>query len=280
MTSSSFPFTSEQFRDLYDPNRPAGYPGNHFAFRHAVNVLHERKARTLVEIGVGSGNAISIFADSDLDFYGIDNKEEMVDKSRKRMQDLGLPADNISWADIEDSISLSGLRRVGGFDGLVAMGVLPHVTFEQAALKNMFHLLAPGGTAFVECRNQLFSLFTFNRFTYEFILHDLLDGVDPDVKRHTDDFLKTRLDVANPPPPKGHAAKQHNPLAIDRVFQDVGFVNITIRPFHYHAAIPRFESEIGGPFRSESIRLENEPSNWRGLFLCSAFLVEAQRPID
>jgi hypothetical protein len=26
--------------------------------------------------------------------------------------------------------------------------------------------------------------------------------------------------------------------------------------------------------------LENEPSGWRGLLLCSAFVVQAQRPID
>ena len=280
MSKTPFVFTHEDFIDLYDAERSMGYPGNHFAFRHVLNVLHERKAKRLVEVGVGNGNAISVFSDANLEFWGIDNNQEMVAKAEARMREYKLPENRVSWGDIEDSITLTSLRNSGGFDGLVAMGVLPHVAFEFPALRNMFHLLNPGGTAFVECRNKLFSLFTFNRFTYEFIMEDLLGDVEPEVKKHTEDFLETRLDTNVPPPPQGHAATQHNPLTIDRTFAEAGFTNVVVKPFHYHAAIPRFEKSIGGPFRAESIRLENEPSDWRGLFLCSAFLVEAQRPLD
>jgi len=280
MTTSPFTFNHENFDDLFDANRSMGYPGNHFAFRHVLNILHERDARRLVEVGVGNGNAISFFSGPRLEFWGFDNNPDLVDKSKLRMQQYDLPQERILWGDIEDSITLTALRNSGGFDGLVAMGVLPHVSFERPALRNMFHLLNPGGTAFVECRNKLFSLFTFNRFTFEFIMEDLLGDVDPEVTKHTEDFLKTRLDTDVPPPPQGHAARQHNPLTIDRTFFEAGFTNVVVRPFHYHAAIPRFEKSIGGPFRAESIRLENETSDWRGLFLCSAFLVEAQRPLD
>src|SRR5215207_5224774 len=31
--------------------------------------------------------------------------------------------------------------------------------------------------------------------------------------------------------------------------------------------------------RAPSIRLEHEPSGWRGLFLCSAFFVQARKPL-
>ncbi|MEY3749524.1 MAG: hypothetical protein RLZZ449_1420 [Actinomycetota bacterium] len=278
VTHGDHSLTHEQFEDLFDPNRDGGYPGNHVAFRHVVNVLHERGARRLVEVGVGSGNAIPIFAGAGLDFYGFDNKPEMVSKSTSAMKKNGLPENHISWGDIEDSISLSPVRNSGPFDGLVAMGVLPHVAHERAALRNMWQLVKPGGTIFVECRNKLFSLVTFNRFTYEFIMEDLLGDVDQDVREASSEFLKTRLDTEMPPRPTGHAAKQHNPLDVDHLFTDAGFVNVSVVPFHYHAAIPRLEKTLGGPFRTESIKLENEPSGWRGLFLCSAFMVEAQRP--
>jgi hypothetical protein len=109
-------------------------------------------------------------------------------------------------------------------------------------------------------------------------MDDLLFDVEASLREESAKFLKTKLDTDMPPPPKGHPAKQHNPLDIDKVFADAGFENISVVPFHYHAAVPRLEKQLGASFRTESINLENEPSGWRGLFLCSAFIVEAQRP--
>lgn len=280
MTSDASSITAEQYQQLWDPALDGGYPANHFAFRQVLNVLHEQGAERMVEIGVGQGRAIPIYTAAGIDLYGVDNNPEMVDTSAKVVADMGLPADRISWGDIEDSVSLSGVRRQGPFDALLAMGVLPHVDHEKVALENMRHLIKPGGSVFVECRNKLFSLVTFNRFTYEFIMDDLLAGVSGEVKNVAGEFLKSRVDVEIPPKPAGHEAKYHNPLDIHEVFEAAGLVDVRVRPFHYHAAMPRFEKELGEAFRAESIALENEPSNWRGLFLCSAFVVEARRPSD
>jgi len=280
MTSDAESITPEEYQRLWDPDLEGGYPANHFSFRQVLNVLHDEGAQTLVEVGVGQGRAIDIYTAAGIDIYGFDNNPEMVDASAAVMAEAGLPADRISWGDIEDSVSLSGIRRQGPFDSLLAMGVLPHVDHERAALENMRQLVKPAGSVFVECRNKLFALVTFNRFTYEFIMDDLLDGVSGPVKDAAGEFLKTRVDVDIPPKPSGHEAKYHNPLTVDELFYEAGFVDVRIRPFHYHAAMPRFEKELGAAFRAESIALENEPSDWRGLFLCSAFVVEAHRPDD
>jgi 2-polyprenyl-3-methyl-5-hydroxy-6-metoxy-1,4-benzoquinol methylase len=280
MTSDASSITAEQYQQLWNPDLDGGYPANHFAFRQVLNVLHEQGARRMVEIGVGQGRAIPIYTAAGIDIYGVDNNPEMVQISSSVMEQSGLPVDRISWGDIEDSVSLSVARRHGPFDALLAMGVLPHVAHERVALENMRHLVSPGGSVFVECRNKLFSLVTFNRFTYEFIMDDLLAGVSGDVKDAAGEFLKTRVDIDIPPKPTGHEAKYHNPLDIHQVFEAAGFVDVRVLPFHYHAAMPRFEKEFGAAFRAESIALENEPSDWRGLFLCSAFVVEAHRPSD
>lgn len=270
--------SSEAYQALWDPDLDGGYPANHFAFRQVLNVLHENGAQRLVEIGVGGGRAIPIFTAAGIEIHGVDNNAEMVDISAAVMAEAGLPADRISWGDIEDSLSLSAIRQRGPFDALLAMGVLPHVTHEVAALENMRHLVEPGGRVFVECRNKLFSLVTFNRFTYEFIMDDLLAGVSGPVKDAAGEFLRSRVDVDVPPQPTGHPAKYHNPFEVDELFEAAGFTDVRVRPFHYHASMPRFEKELGAAFRAESIALENEPSGWRGLFLCSAFVVEARRP--
>lgn len=280
MSADAQSVTADQYERLWDPELEGGYPANHFAFRQVLNVLHDEGAQRMVEIGVGQGRAIPIFTAAGIEMYGVDNDTDMVEMSAAVMAQAGLPSDRMFWGDIEDSVSLSGIRRHGPFDALLAMGVLPHIDYEKVALENMRHLVKPGGTVFVECRNKLFSLVTFNRFTYEFIMDDLLAGVTGAAREAASNFLKTRVDVDVPPKPTGHAAKYHNPLDVHEVFEAAGFDKVRIRPFHYHASMPRFEKELGAAFRAESIALENEPSDWRGLFLCSAFVVEAHRPAD
>jgi 2-polyprenyl-3-methyl-5-hydroxy-6-metoxy-1,4-benzoquinol methylase len=237
-----FSFTHEQYQDLFNPNREGGYPGNHVAYRHALNVLHERKANRLLEVGVGSGLAIPVFSGAGMEFFGFDNNPEMVAKSKMEMQKYGLPDDHVVWGDIEDSISLSPIRNSGQFDGLVAMGVLPHVTHERAALRNMWHLVKPGGTIFVECRNKLFSLVTFNRFTYEFILDDLLMGVDPAVRDATAAFLKTRLDTDMPPTPS--RCRTRNPAIVLLV---KSFDSLPEATMNYSTVKPRDNTQTAVP---------------------------------
>lgn len=275
---TGFELTEEAYRNLWDTSAAGGYPANHFAFRQILNVLHERGAKSILEVGVGHGSAIAIYEAAGIEISGFDINPEMVEKSRAAMRQWNLPESRVTWGDIEDSVSLSPWRTQGQFDAVLAMGVLPHVNYEHVALENMRHLVKPGGTVFVECRNKLFSLVTFNRFTREFIMDDLLAGVSGDVRDAADEFLKTRVDPDMPPKPAGHEARYHNPLEVDQLFYDAGFTNVVIRPFHYHAAMPRLEGPLGEAFRRESIALENEPSDWRGLFLCSAFVVQADRP--
>lgn len=284
-SGTEFSMTPDEYQHLWDADSEGGYPANHFAFRQVISAMREARidkksgAPRLLEVGIGHGNAISIFSSAGYDVWGFDNDPTMVAKSQGKFHDLGLPASRVKWGDVEDSLSLSKFDAEGGFDSVLAMGVLPHVTHERVALENMRQLLKPGGTVFVECRNKLFSLVTFNRFTYEFIMDDLLGDVSGPVRDAADEFLKSRLDTDIPARPSGHEPKYHNPLTIDQTFLDAGFTNVQIMPFHYHAAMPRFEKPLAEAFRAESIALENEPSGWRGLFLCSAFVVQAQRPV-
>lgn len=267
---------SDALRDL---NAPGGYPANHFAFQHVLNVLAEREATTLLEIGVGGGRAIPIFTEAGLDMWGMDNDATCVSDSRAVLATLGLDESVVVWGDIEDSLSYGPLRSVAPFDAILAMGVLPHVHQERAALRNMRALLKPGGRVFVECRNALFSLVTFNRYTYEFLMDEVFAGASTTMRSALDAMLRERLAVDVPPPPaSGHAPVFHNPFTVASVFEAAGFEDVSVHPFHYHAAPPMLERADPQSFRDDSVALENEPSDWRGLFLCSAFIVEAANP--
>ena len=258
-----------------------GYPANHFAFQRIANALIDARATRILEVGVGRGNALPLLVSLGLEVSAIDTSDEAVEASRQRLSALGHDPGRVIQADIEDPITYAPLAADGAFDALVSLGVLPHVRHERQTLLNMRSLVRPGGEVYVEFRNKLFSLFTFNRYTYEFIMDDLLGDVDEGLRSAVGERLGGRLDMEVPPVSTGgHAARFHNPFEVIDEFTAAGFTGVEAWPFHYHAGPPSFEASHPQEFRDESIALEHETSGWKGLFLCSAFIIRARRPME
>ncbi len=264
---------SNTYAELNNPE--IGYPANHFAFRSMLNSFVDNGARNIVEIGIGHGNAIPVFTAAGLHVSGFDNNPELVNESKAMAKEFGQDSNNVIFGDIEDPLTYASLAERGNFDALVAMGVMPHVRHDEQSLLNMAALVRPGGELFIEFRNSLFSLITFNRFTYEFIMDELLVDVSPEMRAIVDTELRTKFDVTKSGPT---SSKFHNPFEVAEVFEDLGFEDVDVIPFHYHAGMPSLESSNPKEFRVESVTLQNESSGWRGLFLCSAFVVHAFVP--
>jgi hypothetical protein len=197
----------------------------------------------------------------------------------------GLDRSLIQWGDIEDATTIAAQLKNGQFDAVVAAGVLPHVRNDALTLENVGMLVRSGGRVLIEFRNKLFSLFTFNRNTKEFILDDILAGVSGDVKdavaRELDKRLATDLpavrSVAEGDAGPGYdliPAKFHNPFELLDLFERHGYREPKIHWYHYHPASPMLQESLGPAFRKAAMALEHEGS-WRGWFLCSAGVVEA-----
>jgi SAM-dependent methyltransferase len=240
----------------------------------------------VIEVGVGEGTPLSTLGKAGIDVWGFDISTEMVKKSKETMQKSGMNPEQIFWGDIQDPTTYIHCVKSGQFDGLIAMGVMPHVENDDVVLQNMSTLIRPGGTVFIEFRNKLLSLFSLNRYTADFILNDLLAGVDDEVKNVVKKDLESRLRMDMPPvrdtiegsDAPGYDAipsKFHNPFEVIEQFKKHGFINIRLLWYHYHPSMPYLEGSMPDKFRKEAIKLEHEPSNWRGYFLCSAFVVEA-----
>lgn len=256
-----------------------GYPANHFAWRVVLASARERGARSLVEIGVGGGNGVPHVLAAGLDFAGIDHSPDMVDTTRRIVSDLGGDPDRVIVADADDPASLSALPGAGSFDTLVGLGIMPHAHDQEGTVANLAELVRPGGELFLEFRNSMFSLITFNRFTTDFIADDLLPEVSTATRERVWDFVADRVAMDRPPlPSSGVEASYDNPLALVPRFQALGYEGVTVHPFHYHAGMPALESADPKAFREESLALEDDASGWRGLFLCSAFLLRLVRP--
>ena len=122
-----------------------GYPANHFAFQVILPALADLSARRVLEVGIGDGNAIPLLAGAGFDLAGFDIDPHRVERSRARIQEYGIPGDAVTWGDIEDATTYATVKAEAGFDGLVALGVLPHVHREETTLRNMRALVRPGG---------------------------------------------------------------------------------------------------------------------------------------
>jgi 2-polyprenyl-3-methyl-5-hydroxy-6-metoxy-1,4-benzoquinol methylase len=263
------------------------YPANYFRLQILVRRLAALGLKRVYEIGVGEGTPLVAMSRLGLDVAGCDISEAMVTAARANFRAAGLPEELIQWGDAEDAGTLAGQLRVGKFDAVVAAGVLPHVRNDRLVLENAKMFLKPGGVALIEFRNKLFSLFTFNRLTKEFILDDLLEQVPAAVKSRVEAELDKRCAVDQPAIRTARAgaelgydeilSKFHNPFELQDLFRKAGFVDVAVHWYHYHPAMPMLEGAIGQDFRKAAMRLEHEGS-WRGMFLCSAGVIEARLP--
>jgi SAM-dependent methyltransferase len=280
--------TYRKFYDAAALAREGIYPAHYMRLQKLIKVFSDPDIRRVVEIGLGEGSPAFTLAAAGKDVYGFDISEEMVNQARALMREMPDIEKRVIRADINDPVTYISLLSNGFFDGLVAMGVMQHMEKDEFVLSNMAGLLRDGGKAFIMFRNKLFSLFTFNRHTYEFILHDLLQGVSPAVKDRVAGYLTSVLRTDLPPERTEVAgtkmnleapviSKFHNPFEVQPLMERCGFTNLRFHWYHYHPAMPSLQQDIKESFRQEAIRLEHEPSEWRGMFLCSAFVVEATR---
>jgi len=269
---------------LYDLS--ASYPANYFRLQLLLNSFFSKGIKRVIEVGVGEGTPLSTLGKAGIDIWGFDISAHMVKKSKENMVKNGMDPNQIFWGDIQDPATYAHALKDGQFDGLMAMGVMPHIGNDDMVLRNISRLVRPGGSVFIEFRNKLFSLFSFNRYTADFILNDLLAGVNSEIKDAVRKDLDSRLKMDMPPirdkmedsDAPGYDAimsRFHNPFEVSELFRKLGFRDIRLLWYHYHPALPHLEKNMPELFRREAIRLEHESSGWRGYFLCSAFVVEA-----
>ena len=280
-------YEREGIRDL-----SRGYPANFFRLQLLLNSFITNEVTRVIEVGVGEGTPLATLARAGMQVAGFDISHAMVERSKERMLEIGQDPEDIIWGDVEDPTSYTPLLRNGRYDALMAMGVMPHVRNDQQSLINMSTMVRPGGHVFIEFRNKLFSLFSFNRYTYEFIMDDLLDGVSDKMRGIVGEFLAERLAMDKPPVREHHyddesavgydaiLSKFHNPFEVTEQFEQLGFEDVQLLWYHYHPAMPLLSDVDPQEFREEAIRLEHDSVGWRGLFLCSAFVVQARTPLS
>jgi SAM-dependent methyltransferase len=252
------------------------------------------KAANILDAGCGPASMLRGLASLGIELFGFDLTPEMVQEARRVMAPLGVPENHI-W---EGSVANPVAFRVPGaglseFDAAICVGVFPHipVELENAALANLHAAVRPGGLVAVEARNQLFALFTLNRYSYQFFLNhlvreeELFKGEQEVVRRQVLDELGQRFRLDLPPVRGGKAgepgydevlSRTHNPLVFREKFAAVGFRDVRVLFYHYHCIPPLCEKSDPELFLQRSLAME-DPQDWRGYFMASAFVVTGIR---
>jgi SAM-dependent methyltransferase len=277
-------------RDYYSDK--AAYPPVHEAL--VRKLLVDAGVRNMLDAGCGPASMLRGLTSLGIELFGFDLTPEMVQEARRVMAPLGVPENHI-W---EGSVANPVAFRVPGaglseFDAAICVGVFPHipVELENAALANLHAAVRPGGLVAIEARNQLFALFTLNRYSHQFFLNDLVreeelfKGEQEAVRRQVLDELGQRFRLDLPPMRGGKAgepgydevlSRTHNPLVFRDKFAAVGFRDVRVLFYHYHCIPPLCEKSAPDLFRLRSLAME-DPQDWRGYFMASAFVVAGVR---
>lgn len=274
----------------------AGYPANRKRLELLLKRLRTVSSRTLLDCGCGEGTPMRRIHELGLEVWGFDAVPEMIAQAKKRLGEIGL-ADRVWVGDLLDPESLQ--PRQGGiptaFDVTIAMGVFPHLEDEATAMDQMAGVTRPGGRVFVEFRNELFALFTLNRYSFELFRDKLIQAsrLETQYPEYLGDVRRVlkqlqqwfRMDL--PPVRSGSAevpgydevlSRFHNPFEVDRLFQGAGLEVVQKYFYHFHAFPPMYGRACPELFRSASLQREEDPTDWRGYVMASAFVVEAVKP--
>jgi len=287
--SSHYDGSAASYADQYDPEKlwtNAEYPANFFRLELVKRLLQAAGSTSVYELGCGDATPLIRIAELGIRVAGSDLSPEMVRFAHDYLVAAGLSPDQVSLVDAEDPAALVAEQDSRGlFDSVMALGVIPHIHDDAAFVAALDGFLRPGGQLLLQFRNSMFSMFTFNRLTKEFILDELLVDVPQSIRQVVTADLDARLAVDKPPVrtrPTGDGydeilARFHNPLELSDVVRAQGYSDIRYHWYNYHPAYPMLASSVDArEYRQAQMDLEGDTS-WRGMFLCSAGIIEATK---
>jgi 2-polyprenyl-3-methyl-5-hydroxy-6-metoxy-1,4-benzoquinol methylase len=279
------------YRDYY--TSASAYPPVH------VNIVRKQLAAArpgrLLDAGCGPASMLRDLDGLGIDRYGFDLTPEMVAEAKRVMAAQGVANNNIWEGSVLDHEAFIAPDKVA-FDACLCFGVLPHIPLglEGRVLTNLGCAVRKGGLVMVEARNQLFSMFSLNRYSRDFFMESLIDlsalemAADTDQTSRLEEARATierhfRMDL--PQIRKGKSGEPgydevlshtHNPFELRQIAERAGLRDVSILFYHYHCMPPMVEHLFPDLFRKVSLSME-DPMDWRGYFMASAFILSGYK---
>lgn len=280
-------WSESYYQDYYKSE--SAYPAVHVKIVH--DELKKADAHNVIDAGCGPASVLRELKGLDIERYGFDLTPEMVKEARRVLSIQGLSENRIWEGNVLD-IEAYRCAVNGTYDAAICFGVLPHIpeNKDKTVLNHLAASVRPGGRVLVEARNQLFALFTLNRYSRDFFCNVLIN--EQSLRKaggiYAQEALDTvfaeidqrfRLDL--PPIRKGKTgepgydeilSRTHNPFELTALATEAGFADVEVLFYHYHCLPPMVEPLLPELFRKQSIAIENT-RDWRGYFMASAFVL-------
>ncbi|NOQ55790.1 MAG: methyltransferase domain-containing protein, partial [Nanohaloarchaea archaeon] len=249
------------------------YPANLIRLKMVIELLKKNNVKTVLDAGCGTCGPMIEFLKEGFDVKGFDFSEKMLKEGRKELEKANFSQDLIFKADLEDDSDMPDEK----FDAIIALGIFPHILDEQKALSILKKRLNDNGVIYIEFRNELFSAFTLNKYSFDFFVNNLINlkSLPENVSKDVVDFYSDRLKIDIPDEKRENdkiayneiLAKFHNPLNIEKkIFRPVGLSIVNFHFYHFHALPPVFESKDPHIFRELSLKME-KGDDWRGYLM-------------
>jgi SAM-dependent methyltransferase len=278
-------FFNEVYRnvDIQRGKKPVTrlHPRDRIFLNHILPGLPE--AARMLDYGCGQGRLLATLLELGRNAEGMEKHEDM--------RAIAL-VETARWASGGERVlagSLDELVRIesGTYDLVIAMGVFQYLSRDEydRTLAEFRRLIRPGGMLVATFQNALFDLYTFNKYTIDFMMQRF---VLPYASPPTSDLIKADLEalIENPDKPAYATTRARdnifvhltNPLTVNKHLQTAGF-DVREKYFYEYFGLPPLIASKHESF-ANSVAQRFEVDNataWEGHFMANAFLVQATR---
>jgi SAM-dependent methyltransferase len=224
-----------------------------------------------LDFGCGDGVFMTWLADQGAKVLGADINGTMIEAARERLAGLGA---NLLMLE-QGGVSVMSRISDGTVDSVFALNVLAYLESdeEDTFYRETRRILRPGGQIVVTHSNELFDMFTFNRYTVDFFTRHFAFGDEPR-------SVASLLAHPDKPDRQGFAIRE-NPLSYRFKLADHGFREEQQEFAILHALPPLLTPEINfddiNQRRYPRTTGWPERDKWKLMFACSIFGSRATR---
>lgn len=266
------------------------YPANKTRLELVSSILEQLPKGKLLDAGCGTGQFLKIAHESGHKCIGCDFSSGMLKEAKKTLAGIRVPV-------IQTSLDDLSMFKDEAFDHVFCLGVLPYIPEEkeEKVYRELRRVIKPGGYFVTAHQNELFDMFTFNKYTLRFFDRNIFPLIF-DISSNGDDegegwfrvLFKKRLAslLTNPDEPintDGNNSardivftKPENPITYPNKLREYGFANKEFLYYNFHCLPPSIRNE-NKELIEISKRMEVRYSrDWQGMFMASTFISVAQ----
>ncbi|MBN1688180.1 MAG: methyltransferase domain-containing protein [Candidatus Omnitrophica bacterium] len=199
-------------------------------FRMFLEAISNHRKYRIVDVGCGTGYLLVRLLQLGHDAYGFDYSDNMIRQAKDFLKKSDLNAERAVCADL----SFLDRFRSNSLDFVTAAGLVRYLNREEERkfYRKVRRVLKPSGRFVVTFTNELFDVWSFNRYTVDFFKRNVLtfkpieQYVDPEKA-----VSRFRQLITHPEEPvvRAHSLRDknlvilHNPLTIEKHLLSYGF---------------------------------------------------------